>query len=108
MAKRFSGQSHQRQIVLDSDGQKVFFSQIQGNFVSAFKKIKVLFHGFKVTEVSLEGHGPLKVHQQDIPYLQKLTEFDPLPEHCHPYHECKDVAYVEMDYPTVACALTID
>jgi alpha-glucosidase len=44
----------------------------------------------------------LPLQTENYAFLGKLTEFDPLPEHDHPYFEINTLPFVELDHLTEA------
>ncbi|HSF54022.1 MAG TPA: hypothetical protein VLA71_09735, partial [Algoriphagus sp.] len=62
---------------------------------------KIYFHGFSNETVSIGGKTH-KLQTEDYAFLGKLTEFDPLPEHEHPYFEIENLPYLELNHLTEA------
>ncbi|UJP64545.1 glycoside hydrolase family 31 protein [Mongoliitalea daihaiensis] len=67
----------------------------EGSFPSKFEQLRIYFHGKTTFEAHVNGtHYPTK--QEDIAFLGKLTEFDPLPEYEHPYYSIKNCVCIEV------------
>ena len=88
-----------RKIGVDPIQKTIHFGGIDGRFKSRFSKIKLYFHGMEIEETHWKGHM-LPVQMESFAFLEKLTEFDPLPDHSHPYFEMKDVPTVIIDHLT--------
>lgn len=78
-----------REIEWDSAGGSLMFKKPQGNFASKFKKIKLYLHGDIKVDSAKIGELALEPQYENVSFLGRLTEFDPLPEHDHPYYEIK-------------------
>ncbi|OOG77088.1 glycoside hydrolase family 31 protein [Algoriphagus sp. A40] len=88
-----------RKIKYDSKSETLTFDSVEGKYPSDFKTLKIYFHGFSNDTVSLADKN-FKLQREDFAFLGKLTEFDPLPEHNHPYFEIKNLPYFELDHLT--------
>lgn len=91
------GSYFKREIEWNSKTGNLIFSKPEGEFESRYKKIKVYFHGIGIDSIKNEDHTIQPIFE-DVSFLKKLTEFDPLPEHDHPFYKMKDVPYVEMEH----------
>lgn len=91
------GDFHQRNLSFNSKKQEFIFSETSGNYPSEYSKIKIYFHGFKTQEIKFNGTTK-KLEFENYSFLDKLTEFDPLPESEHPFFELKSLPYLEFDY----------
>ncbi|WP_194973126.1 glycoside hydrolase family 31 protein [Aquiflexum lacus] len=78
-----------REIEWDSSAERLTFKKPQGEFQSKYKKIKLYLHGNQKVGNAKIGEMTLTPKYENVAFLGKLTEFDPLPEHDHPYHEIK-------------------
>ncbi|GMQ29884.1 glycoside hydrolase family 31 protein [Algoriphagus confluentis] len=92
-----NGEYFSRTISFDPGKGKLTFSSAEGTFPSEFKRLRVFFHGFKSTSVELSGEQH-SLQKKNYAFLSRLTEFDPLPEHHHPYFEIKQLPYLELDH----------
>ncbi|TDQ18631.1 alpha-glucosidase [Algoriphagus boseongensis] len=99
------GEFYSRTIAYSPETGKLEFSKSEGSYSSDFSKLKIYFHGFELSQVDLLGK-PILVKHEDYAFLGKLTEFDPLPEHDHPYFEIKDLRYIEIPNSSEAFTIT--
>ncbi|WP_111671082.1 glycoside hydrolase family 31 protein [Algoriphagus litoralis] len=94
-----------RTISYHPESNSLAFGTAEGSYSSDFKKLKIYFHGFDSASVTVDGAlFPLK--KEDFAFLERLTEFDPLPENEHPYFEIKDLPYLELDHSLSAFSIT--
>jgi alpha-glucosidase len=91
------GEFLKRKISYDPTAEILKFEATEGNYASDFNKLKIYLHGFSINSVSMGGQV-LTLKTEDFAFLGKLTEFDPLPEHDHPYFEIKNLPFLEMDH----------
>ena len=91
------GEFFKREILLDSQNNKVTFTKALGGFSSKFKKIKLYFHGFDFREIHWRGHM-LPIQHETFAFLDRLTEFDPLPDNSLPHTEMSNVPTVLIDH----------
>jgi alpha-glucosidase len=87
------GDYFKRKISWIGNEKKIVFDTPMGNFESGFKKIKLYIHGKHPEEILL-NEEKLFIEKEDVAFLGKLTDFDPLPEHSHPYHVAKNIPFV--------------
>lgn len=69
---------------------------VDGNRESTYKKIRVYLHGFQTDVLTIDGKSQ-SLEKEDFAFLEKLTEFDPLPEHDHPFYEIKNLPFIEIN-----------
>ncbi|HSJ69879.1 MAG TPA: glycoside hydrolase family 31 protein [Anditalea sp.] len=93
-----------RNIEVDSEKGKIELKKADGKFNSNFRTIKICLHGFDQEKIQYNGEE-LSLQKETIAFLDKLTEFDPLPDYLHPYYEITDIKTVEFDYNTEAINL---
>lgn len=91
------GQYFKRKIQWIAEERKIVFDTPEGSFESDFKEIKLFIHGLHPQEVLLNGEK-LPMDKEDVAFLGKLTDFDPLPEHSHPYHVAKNIHCVTFPH----------
>ena len=96
-----SGHFLTRKITYDPLSEMLRFDSPEGSYRSDFKKLKIYFHGFSMESVFVAGKT-LPLQTENYAFLGKLTEFDPLPEHDHPYFEINTLPFVELDHLTEA------
>lgn len=92
-----NGQYLKRFINWDGEKEQVDFLPCEGNYESKFLKVKLFVHGSKTDTIKVNGK-PLPIHKENVSFVDKLTDFDPLPDNCHVYLESKDVQYVLFDH----------
>jgi alpha-glucosidase len=90
-----NGEFHQRIISYKPDQESLIFERAQGNFTSEFNELVIYFHGFENEFIQLDGNS-VTLATTDYAFLEKLTEFDPLPEHNHPYFEIKGIKILKV------------
>ncbi len=91
-----AGEFSRRKIHYDPSSESLSFEAVEGNYPSDFIKLKIYFHGFSIDSV-LFGQQILELKIENYSFLDRLTEFDPLPELDHPYFEIQDLRYLEID-----------
>lgn len=82
-----NGDYFQRKIHLDSKQSFVHFEKVEGSFSSKFEEIELIFHGFDISEASVEDSA-IDISQKEIAFLDKISDFDPLPDNSLPYYTC--------------------
>lgn len=92
-----NGDYFKRDIKWDAQNKQIIFEKPEGELESSYTKLKVYFHGVKPKQVELDGK-PLEIKQENVAFLSKLTEFDPLPEHLHPFFESKNTSCITIDH----------
>lgn len=92
-----NGAYFKREIEWNSKTGNLIFSKPEGKFESVYKKIKLYFHGTEVDSIKYGGKI-IQHNLEDVSFLKKLTEFDPLPEHDHPFYKMEDVPCVVLDH----------
>lgn len=95
-----------REITWDSDQQELQFEAVEGNYQSAFKKIQVYLHGIDSESVQIEDQQ-IKGHKENIAFLSRLTEFDPLPDYSQPYYEVEDIHSFRIEHRSTAFKIKI-
>lgn len=77
--------------------QMLSFSEAEGLFQSDYHKIRVYLHGFQSNSV-LINDASSDIQSETYAFLSRLTEFDPLPEHEHPYFSIPNLRYFEVEH----------
>lgn len=90
------GDFYKRTIVWDSDTQQLSFGAVEGNIPSKFSFIKIYLHGMNLEKAVMQGDD-LPISRENFAFLDKLTEFDPLPEHSHPYFHISNLLDVTIE-----------
>lgn len=91
------GQYFKRKIQWIANERKIVFDTPEGSFESDFKQVKLFIHGIHPKEILLNKKN-LPIEKEDVAFLGKLTDFDPLPEHSHPYHVAKNILFVTFPH----------
>lgn len=92
-----NGVFYKREIKWDSQNKQLIFENPEGGLKSSYSKLKVYFHGLKPKQVELD-RKQLEMSKEKVAFLSKLTEFDPLPEHSHPFFESKDTSCIAISH----------
>ncbi|TVP43230.1 MAG: DUF4968 domain-containing protein [Mongoliibacter sp.] len=92
-----NGESFSRNILWDSDQLILKFEEVLGEYSTAFSKIKIHCHGFESEKV-FGVFGEMQTEKENFAFLGRLTEFDPLPDHFHEYHENQNVDTITFDH----------
>lgn len=92
-----TGEFFKREIEYSPDRQQLTIHVAEGNYSSDFSKIRVYFHGFTMNEIQYNGKN-VKLDRADYAFLDKLTEFDPLPEHSHPFCQIGQLGFIELSH----------
>jgi alpha-glucosidase len=92
-----NGQNLKRVINWDGEKEQVDFLPCEGNYESKFLKIKLFVHGNKSNTIKVNGKS-LTIQNENVAFVDKLTDFDPLPDNSHVYLESKNVQYVLFDH----------
>lgn len=89
------GEFFSREIQYQPEFGSLRIKQAQGQLTSQYAKIRLYFHGFDALQPQVnEVQQELK--SRDFAFLDKLTEFDPLPDQVHPYFQIKQLPYLEF------------
>lgn len=91
------GKYFSRTISFEPTKGKLTFTSGEGSYPSDFKRLRIYFHGFKTSQVEIAGRSH-SLQNTDYAFLSRLTEFDPLPEHNHPYFQIDQLPYLEIDH----------
>ncbi|AWW32336.1 glycoside hydrolase family 31 [Echinicola strongylocentroti] len=99
------GGFYKREILLDSDRQTLRLTKPTGDFASRYKQLSVIFHGFEINEVTSAGEK-LPLTRENIAFLHKISDFDPLPDNRLPYHEIAGLPTVTLPHHAEEIILT--
>jgi alpha-glucosidase len=88
---------NKRIITVDSNKGKIEIQSAEGKSESKYSKIKICLHGFDQEKIEYNGDY-FSLIKESMSFLDKLTEFDPLPDYLHPYYEISVVKTVELNY----------
>jgi len=84
-----------RDITYHPETGSLTFNQGEGQFPSQFHTLRIYFHGFESLAPTLAG-SPQSLSNNSFAFLNRLSEFDPLPEHAHPYFNIAHLPYLEL------------
>ena len=89
------GEFFSREIQYQPENGSLKMKQAKGQQSSQYAKIRLFFHGFESLNPLLNGTKQ-DLKSTDFAFLDKLTEFDPLPDQVHPYFQIKQLPYIEF------------
>ncbi|MFC3881710.1 glycoside hydrolase family 31 protein [Algoriphagus namhaensis] len=93
------GAHSKRKLNYSAKTKTIELTEVDGEYSSDFDQLRIYFHDFKGKEVQVNGES-VKVKSENFAFLGKLTEFDPLPETSHPFHEIQDLTFIEIPNST--------
>jgi alpha-glucosidase len=100
------GDYHSRTIAWDPEKGILELNSSEGQRESQFTTIAVYFHGKSIKHAQINGNE-LELSIESVAFLEKLTEFDPLPEHLHPYHEINGLTCLRIPYSNESIKLFV-
>jgi len=100
------GAYSKRTIEVDSERGIISIKRSEGKLKSKFQKIKICLHGFDQKKIQYNGNY-FNLVPETVAFLEKLTEFDPLPDYLHPFYEVKNVQTAEINYEAEAMDLQL-
>ncbi len=89
------GEFFSREIQYQPEHGSLKIEQAKGQHPSQYTKIRLFFHGFESLNPQVNGTKQ-ELKSTDFAFLDKLTEFDPLPDQVHPYFQIKQLPYIEF------------
>ena len=89
------GEFFSREIQYQPENGSLKIEQAKGQQSSQYAKIRLFFHGFESLNPQINGTKQ-DLKSTDFAFLDKLTEFDPLPDQVHPYFQIKQLPYIEF------------
>ena len=89
------GEFFSREIQYQPENGSLKIEQAKGQQSSQYAKIRLFFHGFEGLNPQINGTKQ-DLKSTDFAFLDKLTEFDPLPDQVHPYFQIKQLPYIEF------------
>lgn len=93
-----------RLLTYDALASTFVLKDTEGSYTSALKKLKVVFHGFKMMNAVQINGAPQDIHQEMNRFFTGLEKYDPI-KHPEPAPE-EMVMSVEMPYSTNTITLT--
>jgi alpha-glucosidase len=91
------GNYFRRIIRYEPENESLVFEKVEGDFSGNFQKLNIYFHGFQTDTIQLEGKT-FKLKTETYAFMEKLTEFDPLPDYNHPYLEISETRFIDLDH----------
>jgi alpha-glucosidase len=91
------GEYFSREIEYQPEITSLKIKQSEGKLSSQYHSIRLYFHGFDQLSPVIKGMAQA-INSSDFAFLGKLTEFDPLPDQTHPYHQIKQLPYIEFKH----------
>jgi alpha-glucosidase len=91
------GEFFSREIQYQPEHGSLKIEQAKGQQSSQYAKIRLFFHGFESLNPQINGTKQ-DLKSTDFAFLDKLTEFDPLPDQVHPYSQIKQLSYIEFEH----------
>jgi len=92
------GSYYSRTITWIPLSKSIRFDQPQGSFRTSFLKIKMYLHGFEGEEIQVNLKQKIEIRQEDFAYLEKISDFDPLPDTSLPFHQINNLKVIELEY----------
>jgi alpha-glucosidase len=89
------GEFFSREIQYQPENGSLKIEQAKDQQSSQYAKIRLFFHGFESPNPQINGTKQ-DLKSTDFAFLEKLTEFDPLPDQVHPYFQIKQLPYIEF------------
>ncbi|MCM0042596.1 MAG: glycoside hydrolase family 31 protein [Algoriphagus sp.] len=89
------GEFFSREIQYQPENGSLKIEQAKGQQSSQYAKIRLFFHGFERPNPQVNGTKQ-DLKSTNFAFLDKLTEFDPLPDQVHPYFQIKQLPYIEF------------
>ncbi len=90
-----SGEYHERIFTFSPDEQKLMISEATGNYFSHFDTLRIYLHGFTTDKV-IYDEETISLKQKSFAFLDKLSEFDPLPDLGFPHLSIPKLKYLEI------------
>jgi alpha-glucosidase len=95
------GDYFKREIQYQPGFGSLTIKKAQGRLTSQFEKIRIYFHGFDSLHPEVNG-AKIDLKTRDFAFLDKLSEFDPLPDQVHPYFQINHLPYIEFAHTAEA------
>ena len=89
------GEFLSREIQYQPENSSLKIEKAKGQKSSQYAQIRLFFHGFESLNPQVDGTKQ-DLKSTDFAFLDKLTEFDPLPDQVHPYFQIKQLPYIEF------------
>jgi alpha-glucosidase len=93
------GTFHSRKIIYRPEKKEVLLKSCLGAYTSDFRTLRFHLHGFKANSLRVNGES-INLELKNYAFLDRLSEFDPLPEMEHPYFEIENLRFFEIENST--------
>ncbi|MDI1322467.1 MAG: glycoside hydrolase family 31 protein [Algoriphagus sp.] len=93
-----------RELSYFPEEKKFILEEAEGSFISEFQSLRIYLHGFQTEKITIKGKSII-LKNENYTFLGRLTEFDPLPEHEHPFLAISGLKYFE--YPNSSETIVI-
>ena len=98
ISKAYKGNGYfKREVKWDSENQEIHFGAVDGEYKSKFEKIQLYIHGISTDKISIKDLQ-INANTENLAFLGRLTDFDPLPDHSHPYFEIENINSFIIDH----------
>ncbi|PZX52439.1 alpha-glucosidase [Algoriphagus ratkowskyi] len=87
------------------ENQKLSISEATGSFPSQFDVIRIYLHGFTSDKIMM-GKKTLSVNKKSFAFLDKLSEFDPLPDLGFPHLSIPNLQFVDISILSTKMEIT--
>jgi alpha-glucosidase len=91
-----SGNYHERIFNYSPAEQKLIINEPTGKYTSAYDTFRIYLHGFTASTIILDGKT-IRLKQRSYSFLNKLSEFDPLPDSSLPYLSIPRLKYFDLN-----------
>lgn len=90
-----SGDFYERIFTFSPEEQKLIINEATGNYSSHFDTFRIYLHGFTGDKVMLDEET-ISLTQKSFAFLDKLSEFDPLPDLGYPHLSIPKLKYLDL------------
>lgn len=91
-----SGKYHERKFTFSPEKGKLILHESTGTFPSEYSNFRIYLHGFQNDSVQV-GDQTFELRHESYAFLNKLSEFDPLPDLSYPHLSIPNLKYFEME-----------
>lgn len=95
-----SGSYHERVFNFCPEAQKLTINEASGNYLSHFDTFRIYLHGFTNDRIVV-GKESISLSQKSFAFLDKLSEFDPLPDLSYPHLSIPKLKYFDLTVQSV-------
>lgn len=84
-----------REFIFYPEEKELILEKTEGDFKSEFHSLRIYFHGFNIEAVTIKGES-IKLKNENYAFLERLTDFDPLPETELKFLTIPSLPYLEL------------